>query len=193
MSGKIELRKGDALIIVDVQNDFLPGGSMAIKNGDIVIDVLNLYIELFKEKNLPIFATRDWHPKNHISFSEHGGIWPPHCIAGTKGADFADALNLPDNTTIISKADRAEIDAYSGFVNTNLNKLLEEAGIARLFVGGLATDYCVLNTVKDAIKHQFTVFLLVDAIRAVDVSDGDVAVQKMFDLGVLPVVDKSFN
>jgi len=189
MSKNISLRTGDALIIVDVQNDFLPGGSLAVPQGDLVIAALNHYIELFKVKNLLIYATRDWHPANHISFVEQGGIWPPHCIAGTNGADFANALKLPGDIVIISKGDNAEIDAYSGFVKTVLNKLLKEASVDRVFIGGLATDYCVLNTAKDALKYQFKTFLLVDAIRAVNAidGDGDIALQDMLNLGVISV------
>jgi len=169
----VSLRPSDALIVVDLQNDFLPGGSLAVPSGDEVIPKLNRYIRAFVERDLPIYATRDWHPPNHCSFKAQGGPWPPHCIAGTPGANFADTLALPRDATIISKAQSRQADAYSGFQGTDLGDRLRRAGIARVFVGGLATDYCVLNTVKDARTQGFDVMLLVDAIRAVNVNPGD--------------------
>jgi nicotinamidase/pyrazinamidase len=169
------LRPGanDALVIVDVQNDFLPGGTLAVPAGDEVIPVLNRTIDLFAHLSLPIFATRDWHPANHCSFTPQGGIWPPHCIAGSRGAEFPASLRLPDTALIQSKATTPEQDAYSGFEGTDLASLLRSRGIQRLFVGGLATDYCVLNTVLDALKQGFKVVLLEDAIRAVELRAGD--------------------
>ncbi len=172
---------GDALIIVDVQNDFLPGGSLAVPDGDAIIPVLNRYIRLFTERDLPVFATRDWHPSNHRSFKAQGGIWPPHCLAGTRGAAFASELQLPADVYVISKADKPEQDAYSGFQGTDLSEKLRKLKVRRLWIGGLATDYCVLNTVLDARRQGFEVFVLRDAIRAVNFrpDDGAKAIQKM--------------
>lgn len=164
---------GDALLIVDVQNDFLPGGNLAVPRGDEVVTVLNRYLKLFEARTLPVYATRDWHPEQHCSFREQGGPWPPHCVAGTRGAQFAAALQLPSFAVIISKAATVEQDAYSGFQGTSLDQQLHAAGIHRLFIGGLATDYCVLNTVRDALRLDYEVLLLGDAIRAVDVQPGD--------------------
>ena len=174
---------GDALLIVDVQNDFLPGGSLAVPHGDEVVPLLNRYLRAFQ--NLPVYATRDWHPERHCSFRAQGGLWPPHCVAGTRGAEFAAALQLPPSAAIISKATTAEQDAYSGFQGTDLDAQLRAAHIRRLFIGGLATDYCVLNTVRDALKLGYEVLLLIDAIRAVDVQPGDGlhAEQEMVSLG----------
>ncbi|MCR4299465.1 MAG: isochorismatase family protein [Gallionella sp.] len=166
-------REGDALLIVDVQNDFLPGGSLAVPRGDEVVTVLNRYLDIFAMQNLPVYATRDWHPERHCSFRAQGGTWPPHCVAGTYGAEFAAALQLPPAAVIISKAAAAEQDAYSGFQGTGLDARLHAANIRRLFIGGLATDYCVLNTVRDALRLGYRVLLLGDAIRAVDVQPGD--------------------
>ena len=128
-----------------------------------------------------MFATRDWHPADHCSFQAQGGPWPPHCIAGTPGAEFAPGLRLPDGTVVVSKATTPERDAYSGFEGTDLEARLRRLGVKRLFVGGLATDYCVLNTVLDARARDFEVCLLADAIRAVDVhpGDGERAVERM--------------
>jgi nicotinamidase/pyrazinamidase len=185
----IELQDGDALIIVDVQNDFLPGGALAVPHGDEVVPALNRYIDLFLTKGMPIIATRDWHPVNHCSFQAQGGPWPPHCIANTPGAAFAAGLKLPAEAIIISKAVALEKDAYSGFEGTELEAVLRSYGVRRLFIGGLATDYCVLNTVTDALENRYQVYVLSDAIRAVNVNpdDGPKAEQAMIDKGAITI------
>src|SRR5574340_1516678 len=185
----LQPQPGDALLVVDVQNDFLPGGSLAVPRGDEVVAVLNRCLKIFVAKNLPVYATRDWHPQRHCSFRGQGGTWPPHCVAGTRGAEFAAALQLPPSAAVISKATMPERDAYSGFQGTNLDQQLHAASINRLFVGGLATDYCVLNTVRDALKLGYRVFLLADAVRAVEVQPGDglCAEQEMLSLGAQPI------
>jgi nicotinamidase/pyrazinamidase len=183
--------QGDALLIVDVQNDFLPGGSLAVADGDAVVPVLNGYIAAFLARDLPIYATRDWHPPDHCSFQAQGGPWPPHCVAGTHGAEFAADLRLPPGRhTVISKATRQDQDAYSGFQGTDLADRLRAQGVRRLFIGGLATDYCVLNTVRDALTHGFTVYLLTDASRAVNVQpdDGDRAITDLCQHGALATI-----
>ena len=181
----IQLQKGDALISVDVQNDFLPGGSLAVPQGDQVVPVMNRYIFMFKVKGLPVFATRDWHPADHCSFKEQGGPWPPHCVQGSKGAEFPSELQLPEDTVVISSATNPEKEAYSGFEGTDLDDRLKAINAERLFMGGIATDYCVLNTVKDALSLGYEVYLLEDAIRAVNVKpdDGEKAKTEMVDLG----------
>ena len=183
------LKKGDALLIVDVQNDFLPGGSLAVPGGENVIAPFNQYIEAARVKGLPIFATRDWHPPNHCSFKEQGGPWPPHCVVDSKGAEFSSELSLPPSAVVISKGMEVEKDAYSGFEETDLDERLRSAHIRRVWIGGLATDYCVLNTVKDAIKHGYEVLLLHDAIAAVNVQpeDGEKAIEEMTSLGAIPI------
>lgn len=180
---------GDALLLVDVQNDFLPGGSLAVPAGDEVIPALNRYIKAFSRTSLPIYASRDWHPPDHCSFRAQGGIWPPHCIAGSPGAAFPPNLDLPHDAVVIAKATRPDADAYSGFEGTELAQRLRMAGVNRLFVGGLATDYCVLNTVKDAMTRGFDVLLLLDGIRAVNLKpeDGQRAIEEMTTLGAHPV------
>lgn len=185
----IRLQSGDALIAVDVQNDFLPGGSLAVPQGDAVVPALNRYLAAFAARALPVYATRDWHPPEHCSFRAQGGIWPPHCVAGTPGAEFALALALPEAAVIVSKATSAEADAYSGFGGTDLAARLRAGAAKRLFIGGLATDYCVLNTVRDALAAGFAVLLLADAIRAVDVhaGDGARALGEMQQLGARPL------
>lgn len=166
-------RPGDALIIVDVQNDFLPGGSLAVADGDAVIAPLNRYAALFAKNTHPVFATRDWHPRDHCSFKARGGPWPLHCVAGSRGAEFAAGLAIPQTAAVISKATDPERDAYSGFEGTDLQRQLRAKGIKRVFVAGLATDYCVLATVKDALAQGFQAVALADAVRAVDVAPGD--------------------
>ncbi|MBL1263204.1 nicotinamidase [Candidatus Methylomicrobium oryzae] len=172
---------GDALLVVDVQNDFLPGGSLAVSEGDRILPVINRYIEKFHTLGYPVYLTRDWHPPDHASFRNQGGPWPAHCVADMPGAEFSAALALPEAVQVISKGVRRESEGYSGFEDTDLQARLERAGIRRLFVAGLATDYCVLNTVLDALKRGYAVFLLQDAVRAVDVvaGDGDKALQTM--------------
>lgn len=121
---------GDALLVIDVQNDFLPGGSLAVGDGDAVIAPLNRVLALFAQRRLPVFAIRDWHPPDHCSFTTQGGPWPVHCVAGTKGAGSPAALHLPTSTTVVSKAVAAERDAYSGFERTELAELLRMQGCA---------------------------------------------------------------
>ena len=182
--------KGDALIIIDVQNDFLPGGSLAVPDGDKVVAPLNQYIQIFKKASLPIIASRDWHPVNHCSFVDQGGDWPPHCVAGTTGAAFVEELLLPAAVPIISKAISPEKDSYSDFEDTDLDEQLRSLGVHRLFIGGIATDYCVLSTVLDGLQNGYSVFLLTDASRAVDVQpgDGDRAIEKMKRKGAVPLI-----
>jgi nicotinamidase/pyrazinamidase len=170
---KPELQDGDALLVVDVQNDFLPGGSLAVADGDAVVPVLNRWIAAFRARGLPVFFTRDWHPAGHSSFVSHGGPWPPHCIAGSYGADFAPGLEVPEDAEIISKAKDKDRDAYSGFEGTNLAQRLRELGVRRVFIGGLTADYCVVESVKDARAAGFEVWVLSAAVRAVDATPGD--------------------
>ena len=166
----------DALLVVDVQRDFLPGGALAVPRGDEVIPVLAAGVQAFSRKGLPVFASRDWHPPDHCSFRDHGGQWPPHCIADTPGAELDRSLGLPADARIVDKARSPERDAYSAFDGTQLDAWLRELGVKRLFVGGLATEYCVLESALDALRHGYEVMLLTDAIRAIDPLDGDRAI-----------------
>ncbi len=183
-----ELYVGDALLLADVQNDFLPGGALGVKGGDEILPVLRGYMDRFRSRGLPIFLSRDWHPPNHCSFREQGGLWPIHCVAGSTGAQPPDSFPIPEQATIIQKATLPDKEAYSAFQDTPLHKLLQAAGIARLFIGGLATDYCVLNTVKDARALGYHVCLLTDAIKAVNLTwdDGRKAEEAMIRLGAIP-------
>ena len=172
------MQRKDALVVIDVQNDFCSGGSLAVTDGDKVVPVLNRYIERFKAANLPILATRDWHPEKTSHFKVYGGVWPVHCVQGTKGAEFHPDLRLPSEAVIVSAGMGADEDCYSGFQGRNdrgvkLSDLLRGMGVERIFVGGLATDYCVKHTVLDGLKEGFKVVLLEDAIRGVDLQPGD--------------------
>lgn len=181
----VMLESGDALIIADMQNDFLSGGSLAVPMGDTIIPVINRYLMLFHDHGRRVFAIRDWHPPDHCSFEQQGGPWPPHCLATTSGAAFHPDIEFPMNTQVISKATTAEKEAYSGFADTQLRALLQQLGIRRLFIGGVATEYCVLNTVKDALHYHYTAFVLEDAIRAINLQpdDGVHALEEMTRLG----------
>lgn len=166
------LRHGDVLVVVDVQNDFVTG-SLAVPGGAQVIPALNHYIREFTRAGLRIVATRDWHPPRHFSFREQGGQWPAHCVAGTQGAAFAPQLRLPEDSWIVSKATHPSREAYSAFEGTDLAMRLKRLGAKRLFVGGLATDYCVLRTVLDALAKGYETWVLADAVGAVEVNPGD--------------------
>ena len=168
----------DALIIVDVQNDFCPGGSLGVKGGDTIVPIVNRYIDKFRAAGLPVIATRDWHPAKTTHFNEFGGVWPAHCVQGTSGAAFHPDLRLPSDAIIISKGTVADEDSYSAFHGSDssglpLEQVLRALGVERIFVGGLATDYCVKQTALDALKQGFSVVVLADAVRGVDLSPGD--------------------
>ena len=181
----IQLSPADALLVIDMQVDFLPGGQLGVPGGDAVIEPINALMRLFASRSLPVVASRDWHPENHCSFGARGGPWPPHCVADTPGAAFSERLALPEGTLVVSKADTLDVDAYSAFNGTGLAAQLRERGVERVVVGGLATDYCVLNTVIDAREQGFDVIVVRDAVRAVDVApgDGDRAIARMEALG----------
>ncbi len=173
------LQETDALLIVDVQRDFLPGGALAVPAGDEVLPVLAAMSDAFSNAGLPVVASRDWHPRDHCSFEAQGGPWPPHCVAETAGARLDPALRLPPDVRIVDKATTPDKDAYSAFEGTDLHEWLQLRGVERLFVGGLATDYCVLNTAADALGHGYDVMLLEDAIRAIDAEDGERAIESL--------------
>jgi nicotinamidase/pyrazinamidase len=169
----VEIDKHTALVVVDVQKDFCPGGALAVHEGDRVVPVLNKYIEKFRKADSPIIYTRDWHPSSHSSFRDQGGPWPQHCIRNTQGAKFHPDLAKPRPEEIVSKADKKD-EAYSFFQGTELAGKLRQRGIRRLLVGGLATDYCVRASVLDARRHRVEVCVLSDAIRGVELKSGDV-------------------
>ncbi len=164
-----------ALIVTDVQNDFCAGGALAIREGDRIIPRLNILVDAFTASDLPVLFTRDWHPPNHCSFKENGGPWPPHCLRNTRGAAFHPNLQVPKSGTIISKATEPDREAYSAFQGTNLSSTLKKMSVTELFIGGFATDYCIKNTVGDALKEGFLVNVLTDCIRGVNLRRTDSA------------------
>jgi len=179
-----------ALVVVDVQNDFCPGGSLAVPYGEQIVAVLNTYIIRFRAAGLPVFASRDWHPARTTHFRDFGGQWPVHCVAGQPGAEFHAGLRLPPEVAIVSKGMGEAEDAYSAFEardenGTPLAELLRRAEVDCVFVGGLATDYCVKMTVLDALGLGLGAELLIDAVRGVNVEPGDAekAIAKMVDQG----------
>jgi nicotinamidase/pyrazinamidase len=164
--------KKRALIVVDVQNDFCPGGALGVKEGDEVIAPLNRLIEEFLARGDYVFKSRDWHPARTKHFAEYGGTWPVHCVQGTRGAEFHEGLIDDPRIEIISKG-MGDEDNYSAFDGTTLAARLRERGVQEVWVGGLATDYCVKNTALDAVREGFQVRAVADAMRAVEVKPGD--------------------
>ncbi len=170
----------DALLIVDVQNDFCPTGALAVPQGDRVVPVLNEYAARFHGLGLPVYASRDWHPERTRHFAAMGGPWPRHCVAGTPGAAFHPELRLPEGTLVLSKGTDPNDDGYSAFEAVaedghGLSEALKARGVDRLYVGGLATDYCVRATVRDAVARGIRPVVLLDAVQGIDVRQGDEA------------------
>jgi nicotinamidase/pyrazinamidase len=161
------------LLVTDIQNDFCPGGALAVPGGDAIIPLVNEYIRFFQQQGLTVIASRDWHPSGHMSFTDQGGPWPVHCVQGSWGGQFHRDLRLAPGTVIISKATDPKREAYSVFECTPLEERLRDLGTETLFITGIATDYCVKNTVLDARRLGFRVVVLEDAIRGIDATPGD--------------------
>lgn len=180
------IRPTDALIVVDVQNDFLPGGRLAVDDGDAVVPKINMLVPLFEHA----VYTRDWHPANHVSFSDkpeyQDGSWPPHCVQGTEGAEFASNLKISRDALVVSKGDDPNAEAYSGFQSSSIDLAawLRERDIDRLFITGLATDYCVLNTALGGVAAGFEVVLVEDSVRGVAPDTTRAAIEEMTSAGV---------
>ncbi len=220
----LELQKGikinsekDALIIVDMQNDFIPGGALPVEGGDLIIDGINNIAEHFKNQNAIVVLTQDWHPKNHMSFaSSHPGknpgdeyqsegigpvLWPDHCVQNTKGAEFHKDLNVTLADNIIQKGMNPEVDSYSGFLDndkkseTGLADYLKSENIKRIFVCGLALDYCCYSTAMDGVDFGFEVYFLVDLTKGIDLPPGNISVslENMKNKGIKFVGKDSFN
>jgi nicotinamidase/pyrazinamidase len=167
------MKENKALLLVDIQNDFCSGGKISVPKGDSVVPACNAYIKLFAAAGLPVFASRDWHPEKTKHFQEYGGIWPAHCVQNTLGAEFHPNLKLPSDAFIISKGQRPEDDSYSAFQGrdesgSTLDELFKNLGVLELYVGGLATDFCVKHSVLDGLHNNYSVHLLTDAIKGVN-------------------------
>jgi len=180
-----------ALLVVDVQNDFCQKGALAVPEGGKTLPNINKYIKIFSRSRLPIFATRDWHPKKTVHFKKYGGLWPVHCVQGTRGAQFHPKLRLSRETVLLYKGMHPKVDSYSAFQaedenGINFLKLLKVLGIEEIYIAGLATDYCVKFSAYDAIKSGFKVKILTDAIKGVNLkpNDSKEAVKGMVKAGV---------
>jgi nicotinamidase/pyrazinamidase len=168
-----------ALIVVDMQNDFLPGGSLAVPGGHDIIPALNQYIARFSSAGCPVFATRDWHPAETTHFQAGRGVWPMHCVQDTTGAAFHSDLALPQSAVIISKGMGATEDAYSGFhgrneQGTSLSDLLHRLNVRHLYIGGVATDYCTRSTALSGLEAGLRVTVLLDTVRGINLQPGDI-------------------
>jgi nicotinamidase/pyrazinamidase len=179
-----------ALLIVDVQNDFCPAGALAVPEGDKIVPAINKYIKIFQKKKAPILATRDWHPVRTRHFKDFGGIWPVHCVQNTRGAAFHPKLKLPKNAILLYKGMDPQKDAYSAFQaedarGAKLPKLLGLLGVKELYIAGLATDYCVRFSARDALKQGFKVKILTDAVKGVNLKprDSEKAIKEMLRSG----------
>jgi len=177
------LEPGDALLIVDVQKDFCPGGALPVEGGDEIVPVINRWIEAAMAKSVPVYASRDWHPVGHMSFQERGGPWPPHCIQDSDGARFHPDLALPDSTVIVTKGVRFDQDQNSAFDQTGLAVQLRKDGISRLWIAGLAEDVCVLATVLGGRREGFDVVLIANATRPLTSERGEQAKRQMQEAG----------
>lgn len=182
------LQKGDGLLLVDVQRDFCSGGSLAVAGADEIVPVLNRWIEAAEKKNIPVYASRDWHPLRHISFKDQGGKWPPHCVADTAGAHFHPDLHLPVSTVIITKGVRFDQDQNSVFDQTGFASQVRRDKVARLWVGGLALDVCVLASVTDGLREGFGVKLIRSGTKPVSADHEETVLEKMKKAGAEIVV-----
>lgn len=178
------LKPGDAFLVVDVQNDFCPGGALPIEDGHAVVPVLNEWIAAAVAAGVPVYASRDWHPADHLSFEPQGGRWPPHCIQDTKGAAFHPQLRLPENAILVTKGTRFDKDQYSAFDDTGLASELRRRGVRRLWIGGLAEDVCVRATALGAREAGLEVCLIGAATRPVTPEGGQAAREEMAEAGV---------
>ena len=163
----------DALVVVDPQIDFFPGGALPVADGDAILPTVNRALRVFSDAGLPIFVTRDWHPADHCSFTAQGGPWPEHCVKGTAGAELHADLELPPIFSVVQKATTSDREAYSDFEGTGLDEVLRTQKIERVVVCGLALEYCVRAACLDAIKAGLDAVLLSDGTRAVEVQPGD--------------------
>lgn len=194
---KVKMRLKKALLVVDVQNDFCPGGALGVPEGDKIVPRINRYIRIFYKRKLPIFLTRDWHPIKTRHFRDFGGIWPVHCIQNTRGALFHPKLKFPKEAILLYKGMDPEKDSYSAFQSEDkfgmgFPNLLKINGVKEIYISGLATDYCVKFTTYDAIRQGFGVKILMDAIKGVNLKpqDSENAIKEMVKKGAKKITLK---
>lgn len=178
------MKANKALLVVDIQNDFCPGGALGVRDGDQIIPMINQYVDLFMKNQLPVFVSRDWHPPDSRHFKQAGGPWPVHCVQNTRGAAFHPDFYVPDQAIVLSKGTDPTLDGYSVFEaldsrNNSFTTLLEKMGIQELYIAGIATDYCVRMTSLDAFKNGLLVHVLTDAIKGVDEADSQRAIEEI--------------
>lgn len=193
---RAKLQKGDALLIADPQNDFFPGGALAVPKGDEILPIINEWIKAAEQSDAPIIFSRDWHPENHISFKAQGGPWPPHCVQNTFGAEFHPDLYKPKNFIITSKATKPNKEEYSAFEgHTQNNKLLteklRELNVKRIWIAGLALDYCVYFSAIDAHKSGFEYHIILPGCRSIDKKTESKAITDMKAQGAILETDGS--
>ncbi len=174
-----------ALIVVDIQRDFCPGGALPVRGGDKIVPAVNELVRAFERAGLPVFFTRDWHPSDHVSFRAKGGPWPPHCVQNTPGAGFLPSLAVPTGAEVIDKGTVQGKDAYSGFQGTDLARRLHGLHVKQVYVAGLATDYCVKNTVLDGAALGFETYVITDCVKGVNLkrTDSATAMRTMLSRG----------
>ena len=194
------LKSKKALLVVDVQNDFCPGGALGIHGGHKIIPILNKCIKFFEKENSPIIVTRDWHPLVPKHLKQFGGVWPEHCVEGSPGAQFHPDLELPKDALVMSKGMDPEKDSYSAFHATDssgmvLANLLKNLGVTEIYIGGLATDYCVKYSALDALKAGLEVFILTDAVAGVNLQpeDSNLALQEMVSRGAKKTISEELR
>jgi nicotinamidase/pyrazinamidase len=216
---RIKVDKKDALLIIDMQNDFIPGGSLPVEEGDLIIKELNKTAKKFKNAGGIVVLTQDWHPRDHLSFasnhrgknpgdefsSENGAIgpvlWPDHCIQNSQGAQFHKDLKIELANKIIQKGMNPKVDSYSGFQDndkkseTGLRGYLESLNIKQIFICGLALDYCCYFTAMDGVDFGFDVYFLVNLTRGIDLPEGNIkkALENMNKKGIKIVKKASFK
>ncbi len=183
-----KLSSGDALLVVDVQNDFCPGGAVPVENGDKIVPTLNRWVKAAEELRIPVFISRDWHPAGHPSFKDKGGKWPPHCVQDTEGAEFHPDLALPEDAVKVTKGVRFDKDQYSAFDETGLDRELRSHRVERIVVGGLAQDVCIRATVLDGLKAGFEAAVIAEATRPVTKANGEKAMDEMREAGAEIIV-----
>jgi nicotinamidase/pyrazinamidase len=187
---KNPFQTGDALLVVDAQVDFFPGGALPVAGSNTILPVINAWIQAAEEKGIPIFFSRDWHPANHCSFKEYGGLWPRHCVQNSVGASIHPQIALPQRAIMVDKAQNPEEEAYSVFQAKTrqgipFDSLLKEKKITRLWVSGLAEDYCVFETILDARKKDYAVRLILKGTKPISKEGGQTALFKLQAAGVM--------
>ena len=193
--GELRPDKQAALVLVHLQNDFFPGGSLPVEDGDHILPQINQYIGYFQHQQSAIMATRDWHPQNHCSFQEQGGPWPPHCVQGSRGAQFHATLHLPTGSLIISGATNPKKEVHSGFEGTSLADYLEDRNATTVYIVGLATEHWIKQTVLDGLKLGLRMIVLEDAICGVNLNpnDSEQALQEMSASGAVRATAKDLG